>query len=297
MKDYFSTNLDTKLTSFDTRSILYVDIENRKCQIIRMLEINRNENNLTFYQLAHIDIPLERGLTLNSQQDNFLLFHENEDNIRLDFLDSLIGEFQRYKKEQEDQQRLQLTTQNQIHHQNNESTTPKAWEFKDIQTNYFIDDNEIEQQMQRISEEAAKRPVDLSPNQWEWYQIKGYYYNNKKFEKQNTKHSNQEKKIPEEKRKNFLNKVLSAPISGEVYIDSDTLSWRIFILKWIKKEQHGNKLNVSLIELINEMKDSGIIFNQKDAIAKYPIKSFLDYYQKEIKKDLKMDITIEFIDD
>lgn len=297
LKDYFSTSLGTKLNSFDTRSIFYVDIENRKCQIIRMLEINQNENNLTFYQLAQIDIPLERGLTLNSLQDNFLLFHENEDNIRLDFLDSLIGEFEKFLKKQEEQQRLQLINQNQIHHQNIESITPKAWEFKDIQTNYFIDDNELEQQMQSIAKEAAKRPVDLSPNQWEWYQRKGHYYNNKKFEKHTTKQSNQEKEIPEEKRKIFLNKVLSAPIFGEVYIDSNTQSWRIFILKWIKKEQRENKLNVSLIELINDMKDAGIIFNQKNAIAKYPIKSFLDYYQKEIKKDLKMDITIEFIDD
>lgn len=52
----------------DTRSIAYVNIENRSCKIVRFLELVKNNRNLTFYKLSEPTIPLERALTLNPQQ-------------------------------------------------------------------------------------------------------------------------------------------------------------------------------------------------------------------------------------
>ena len=70
------------------------------------------------------------------------------------------------------------------------------------------------------------------------------------------------------------------------------MSWRNVILKWIKENQSGDSLVVSLQKIINHMKNNGVSFNQDDKLVKYPIESFLDKYQKTLKVELKKKIEL-----
>lgn len=48
-------------------------------------------------------------------------------------------------------------------------------------------------------------------------------------------------------------------------------------------------------KLINEMRASGLTFNQKESNVQYPVKDFLVFYQSALKKDLKKKIDITFM--
>jgi len=56
----------------------------------------------------------------------------------------------------------------------------------------------------------------------------------------------------------------------------------------------NDAVQISLPKVVNALKQEGINFNQKDELIQYPIKAFLTYYQKELKKDLKLTIPISY---
>lgn len=87
---YFQSEIVGQKGPMDIRSIAYVNIENRLCKVIRYIEVEKNSRNLTFYRLSEPIIPLERALTVNTKLDNFLLYLENEDEMRQVFKQKII---------------------------------------------------------------------------------------------------------------------------------------------------------------------------------------------------------------
>jgi hypothetical protein len=97
-----------------------------------------------------------------------------------------------------------------------------------------------------------------------------------------------------EKKEKVKEKLLIQPISGETYINGDKVYWRKVILKWINENQTGEVLYVSFQSLINYMRNTGVSFNQQEKLIQYPIKNFLQYYEKISKTEFKKKVQLIF---
>ncbi|SDN87444.1 hypothetical protein [Bacillus sp. OK048] len=288
--------------TIDTRSISYVNIENRKCKIIRFLEGEKNNLNLTFYKISEPTIPLERALTLNTQLDDFLLYRENEEDLRLAFMQSLLDKIKQAENEEKAQK--EALEKLQVEEEEEKKAASKRWRMDTEERSMLenermrISDVLVEQEMLQIAKAANKRPISMSPEEWEWYKKTGRTYAKRPNWSIQTlpvaSYEKTEEKIAKEQREKFKEKLLSQPIKGDHFIDGPPRNWRKFILKWIKKHQQEDNLIVSMKKLLNDMRDFGITFNQKDSNVQYPVKDFLNFYQTGLKKELKKKVNITF---
>ncbi|WP_209124361.1 hypothetical protein [Alkalihalobacillus sp. BA299] len=285
--------------NIDTKSISYVDIDNRICKIIRFLEAGQSERNLTFYKLAEIDVPLDRALSLNPNHDNLLLHGLNEDDVRQEFKVSLLRRLEiaeAEKKAREEKLKIEEELK--------KSREKKEFERKVIGEKYYndkeINEEELTTEMEKLAREASDRPVDMSPEEWEWYKKTGRRFtrrNNMIQTKQpSVTYESVEQKIKREKREKLKDKLLTFPITGESYLNGEREHWRRCVLKWIKVHTQEDELTISISKLLNNLKAEGITFNQNEKIVQYPIKNFINFYQQEVKKDLKMKLNLTYID-
>jgi hypothetical protein len=288
----------------DTRSIVYVNIVTRKCKVIRFAEINRHNRNVTILKLSEPTIPLERALTLNIRQDDFLLHIDNEAELRIAFLHEIMDKQQQVEREE---MAKREAFERKIKRQEDEKQAfinfvrlqeqKRAEYVKKVKS---IDDEQIEREMALRAEEASKRPVDMTPEQWEWQRKTGRMYpssKNSKAQRQlNSTNNQMEDQYTKQKRENFKKKLLTYPIKGDQYIAGHPSQWRAFILKWINTHKDGDSLIVSMKELLSDMKANQIIFTQKESHVQHPVKEFLMFYQAGVKKELKMKVNIIFAD-
>jgi hypothetical protein len=296
---FLKTRIDVTI---DTRSIAYVNIESRTCKIIRFLEADKNNRNLTFYKLSEPTIPLERALTLNTELDDFLLYRENEDEIRNTFKQKIMDRIIQVEMMEEQAKREALENFKREEEEKNaafEKLIIDAVEHSRLNhERRLITDEQEEQEILQRAIAASERPVSMSPETWEWYKKRGIVFNSRYNLPKKTQSVEENKKFVEKTvdvdREKFKAKLLSYPIKGDNFINGPAVNWRSFILKWIKENKREDTLNVSLKKLIYEMKDFGITFNQKDSIVQYPLKEFLIFYQTGLKKDLKKKINITF---
>ncbi|HZG71637.1 MAG TPA: hypothetical protein VEY51_08865, partial [Chondromyces sp.] len=300
---FLKEEMGTTTLEIDTRSIAYINVNDRTCKIIRFLESLQNERNITFYELSRPTISLERTLSLNDGKNNFLLYREDEGQLRQEFKNALItrreqAEVDKKEKAEKEAQKLKSQTgQGKVWEDPINMATQDPYK----QAPRDVSDLEIELEMEKRAKEAAQRPVDMDPNQWEWYKKTGRVYQRKSNQGlSSTKpdlNQTLQNKAFQEKREAFKEKLLTYPITGEHYINGDSREWRIFLLKWMNKGQKKEgELAVSIKRILNDMKAYGITFNQKEALAEAPIKNFFDFYQKEIKKDLKTKVILIYVD-
>lgn len=289
--EFFLKTTKADMETFDSKSIAYVDIANRLCTIFRFIPTSYQDRNMTFYRLTSIDIPLSRALTLNSKQNHFLLSRENEEEQRVAFMKDLIQRKQKVEQEQVqreqrrmDQERERARNANRVYPRYGKNTKV----FEGITVNTVVkSDNEILREMSERARKAAERPVEYSEAEWEF--VKKNEKGHLTLLKQNTsKLKNQLKEqIEPNKKERILEILVSKPVSGDLYINGDQEIWRRLVLKWIKENQVENSINVQLPKLIEYMKNAGITFNQNDKIVKFPIKEFLEFYQKTLLTELK----------
>lgn len=289
--DFLHEKIGMSNLEFDTKSIAYVNLDTRTCKIIRFLEFFQNEKNASFYKLSEPTIPLDRALSLNLQQDNFLLYREDEENLRLEFKNSLSHELEQVIKVREEEEALERNLQEERIHQDNEKKRKETQQRMFQEIVHTANEVSIDLEMQARAKAAANRPIDMSPEQWEWFKKTGTRH----FRTASLKPLTSQKDIiPNKKREIFKEKILTHPIQGEMYIQGDTREWRGKLLKWVKENQDGEVLMVSIIKLLNDMKLAGVSFTQSDTLAQHPIKSFLEFYSKELKKDLKIKLEIVY---
>jgi hypothetical protein len=161
---------------------------------------------------------------------------------------------------------------------------------------------QIEEEINRVMEERAReareRPVDISPERWEWMKKTGRapFKNQTQpaYQRYVTAYESTEVKMDKDRREKFKDKILYHPIDGSYYINGPSEFWRGLVLKWIKEHQAGEYISVSMKKLIADLKATGISFNQNENLIQHPLKNFLMFYQKELKKDLKQVINISF---
>jgi hypothetical protein len=44
------------------------------------------------------------------------------------------------------------------------------------------------------------------------------------------------------------------------------------------------------------LKEQGIKFEQQESLVTHPIQNFIDHYQKQLKKELRVALDVEFVD-
>jgi hypothetical protein len=275
--------------NFNTQNIAYVDISNRICTIYRFIETSHNNRNFTFYRLSSSNLPLDKALTLDTTHNQFAYSNMNEEDKRNDLLKKLIEKRQQLELEQrqkeEEQARLREEEEKK---QARLQAEHEEW-LKLRQKAKELEDQEIEKEMQERAKLAALRPIGIDPNRWGQSYSKQYLYSNSNNGQKPSESAFEsiDARIEKERKEKVKEKLLSHPITGEIYINGDNQYWRKVILKWINENQADEYLIVSIIVLLQYMKNSGVSFNQKDKLVQHPIKTFLEFYVKTLNTELK----------
>jgi hypothetical protein len=300
---FLISEIATTPIQINTRSIAYVNIFNRTCTLIRFLETEKNNRNLSFYKISDPTIPLERALTLNMQLDDFLLYRENEDELRQAFKQSLLAKIKQEKlKEIAERERLEKLKREEKKAKEESEKWRRAEEERTriYRENMQKVEEEIEKEMLEREKAANERPVVMSPEEWEFYKRNPRNFSkptNGYFQTQTiTSYATIEQRIANDKWAKFLERLLSRPITGDQYINGSTEKWRRYILNWISENKVQDEITVSIKKLLIDMKEKGFTFNQKENHVQSTLVNFLNYYQKELKKDLKQKINITFLE-
>lgn len=296
--NFFMKATGATMREFNTRNIAYVDVFNRLCTILRFIPISQHDRNITFYKLSSSEVPLSRALSMNGDQNHFVLSKENEDDKRNEFLKELTEQKKQFEIEQQkliDEQK-RIRAEEQLIKQ--EEGKRRAWlkaeeaeRLKQRQRVQELEDEQMEREMQEIARRAALRPIEVHPDGWNYRTKRQAQYSNYTYQK-NPAFPSYENTKDKKKKEKVRELLLTQPISGELYIDGDTKYWRKLVLKWINENQSGDTLTVSLQIIIDYMKSAGVSFNQNYKIVKYPIKVFLEFYVKTIKAELKKKIEL-----
>lgn len=303
--NFFMKVTGATMRKFNTRNIAYVDVFNRLCTIFRFIPISQHDRNITFYKLSSSEVPLARALSMNADQNNFVLSKENEDDKRNKFIEHLIGQKKQFELEQqkliEEQKRIRTEEQRNNIEEAKRRARLKAEEAERVMQRQRIqelEDEQMEREMQEIARKAALRPIEVHPDGWKNRNKRQTQYSNYTYQQTPTVHSYEsiEDAIEKEKKEKVQELLMFQPIAGELYIDGDSKNWRKVVLEWINENQSGDTLTVSLKKIIGYMKNRGISLNQSDSIVKYPIKDFLEFYVKTLKVELKEKIELRIQD-
>jgi hypothetical protein len=96
----------------NVHSLIYVDLENRNSTIYHETELFSDGNTSTIYILDERKIPLERALTLNSEQDDFMLYHDSElediKRFKVGISSNYLSYLEQLKKEEEERKTWEL---------------------------------------------------------------------------------------------------------------------------------------------------------------------------------------------
>ena len=143
-------------------------------QSFAFIPISQHDRNITFYKLSSSEIPLARALSVNADQNHFVLSKENEDERRNDFLKELIERKQQFELEQqrlrEEQERIRAEEERIKQEEEKQRARLRAEEverLKQRQRAKELEDEEIEREMQERMRRAALRPIEVHPNYWD----------------------------------------------------------------------------------------------------------------------------------
>ncbi|MFC6038922.1 hypothetical protein ACFPYN_05575 [Paenisporosarcina macmurdoensis] len=312
--DMLNETLNTDSLSVDTQSIQYLNVNERTCKIVRFLHTaDSNDRNTTIQSLASpITIPLSSALTLNEDQTGFHLVGDQEDALRNDFKQKLFRIVEESKvvvesvkptypmylkpppKEEElpDLPKFSLLNKGGTIYIKESRQTAPVQDYDDYDPEY----EQVLREMAERAELASHRPIDKSPEQWERELYGNPTPTYIAYPHTSLKRSLEKTRDPfyEKKRMDFKDKILDSSIPGSHYIESGSTQWKLSVLRWVKEEMVNDAVQVSLPKVVIALKQEGIKFNQKDELIQYPVKAFLTYYQKELKKDLNQTITISY---
>jgi hypothetical protein len=294
--DFFMKDTGATMREFNTRNIAYVDVFSHLCTIYRFIPISQHDRNITFYKLSSSKIPLAQALSVNENQNHFVLSRENEGKKRNDFLKELIARKEKFELEQ---QRLREEQERIRQEEEKLRASLRAEEEERIKQRLRVqelEDEQLEREMKEVARKAALRPVEIDPEGWKYRKKAQYNQYTYQHNPTSSNYETIEDTISKKRKEKVQELLLSQPIKGELYIDGDKRTWRNVILNWINENQLGESLVVPIQNVIDYMKSSGITFNQNEKLVKYPIKDFLDFYEKTIKVELKKKVNLTIIE-
>ena len=156
--------------------------------------------------------------------------------------------------------------------------------------------------MERRILEAAKRPVDVGPFQpSSRASFQGSSYS-KPYMKAAAPVTIKELKTTWDtwEKKKFIKayeRWIEYPVFGSAYIHNPAKEWKDKVLTWVDEQPFQPAITIRMDELLTYLESQGILFLQSHSLSKAPIKTFIEYYQKELKKEFKFTQVIEFISD
>ncbi|MEX3624943.1 hypothetical protein [Viridibacillus arvi] len=290
----------TDLLSIDTKSIHYLDINKRECKIVRFLQSKQHEKNSTIFSLVPpITIPLSKALTLNEDQTEFQLFHENEENLFVDFKKSIL----KHMKMKEERnlilnniKPINIILEDVVQKKNEIHSKWNAEHYE--KENISSELEEDEQRSDYRKEMANLRPVGFSEPEWRHHQMQVKKYG-KKYEMEyginQVPKTSQTDSMDKDRSDRLIETLYIFSINGSQYINGESKHWKKYVFNWIEKERKSRDLIISLSKLLKDMKESEFTFNQNDKLIHIPIQNFIKYYEKEFKKEFKESINISYI--
>lgn len=81
-----------------------------------------------------------------------------------------------------------------------------------------------------------------------------------------------------------VDEILNHYVNGEAYFIGDQRKWKEIVLNSFELIYHDK---ISIPQLLQKIKEQGIEFKQSQKIMSYPIKEYLQFISKKIKKDIK----------
>lgn len=91
--------------------------------------------------------------------------------------------------------------------------------------------------------------------------------------------------VPEKKYKEFVERLLTIRIEGEIYIQSPNIVWRKIMIDWLEENYFEEEWTVSVQEMFDKLQKSNVEFSANSiTLLKYPIRNFLSAYTKSIKE-------------
>jgi hypothetical protein len=311
--------LNDRPFNFQVKSMPYFAPYERKINIIRFLQENDNpKKTRTVYK--PIQVPLEQALTINYEKSDFIYTKENEDCYREEFKRQLELihqrqenlrkqlELERAIKEKEESKRREF-----IKAQEEER---KKSAYRNAEENYgstptvpFIGRSQQQMDSDLKRDLGYLQRKDSSKNSYwhkqviqhmkEYFGVEGEDVEEKEgqnlekapvSEKAASKETSEQKhhlekqdtiasSLPNWKVEEILNHY----VNGEAYFIGDQRKWKEVVLNCFELIYH-NKISTS--QLLQKIKEQGIEFIQPEKIMSYPIKEYIQFIRKKIKKDI-----------
>ena len=270
------------ITAFDTRSVIYLDTSNQNCTIYRHLWSQEADLNLTVYSLTNTQVPLNHLLQVNLHDQTIEMVERDEQEQRAAFLKYITDKKKQHDMERENEQDRfrfdQVTNEDKDQRRQTRAAKQRSVSHKKHIRRRDAEDEKIETEMRERARRAKARPVNQHPD----------YLNRESDGLRAAPSSVTERSATRQaKREELKHILLTQQLPGDLYINGHLSAWRTFILYWIKDHESGNRLEVSVSRLIQDMRAAGFTFQQNDSLVEKVLADFLTFYQKQLKEKLK----------
>jgi hypothetical protein len=287
--------------SHQVKSMTYIAPHEREIKIIRFLH-EKFDPKKTRTLVKPISLPFEQALAIKNDQTSFSYLSQEEDVYREEL---------RRQLEEISQEEERIRNQRELERRKREEEVERQKELarvlgeerkkqQDVQrTNEYIDytksvpftgrtQQQMNADMRREMEFLDRRNSAKEPY---WYrqvvQHMTKYYNSE-YENQQTKvdpapvvepKNNIASKLPDWK----LDEILNHYVNGEAYFTGESRKWKEVVLNSYELIHTGR---ISIPQLLQKIQDQGIECKQPEKIMAYPIREYLEFIGKKVKKDV-----------
>ncbi|MBB3908746.1 hypothetical protein [Anoxybacteroides rupiense] len=265
----------SKYEPFDTRSIVYVNPEDRTCKILRFLMTNQRH---AFVLTTPLEISLEQALSITPDMETFQLYSHEENKQMVLLKEELLAKYYQILAEEE---RLQEAIYEHI-----QTMEERIKEWGQASTNNKIRsqeemDEDLSRRFKALNSSYMKRKAELLIQSARQHILQHHTVNTYPEPSDMTT----EEKVAMKKREEQKEKILNYKIAGETYINGNPRKWKEIVLyKFNAVYRH----EMTLPQLLDYLKKNNVTFNQSEKLVIYPIREFLLYIAKEVGKDLNV---------
>ncbi|WP_335486414.1 hypothetical protein [Neobacillus niacini] len=82
-----------------------------------------------------------------------------------------------------------------------------------------------------------------------------------------------------------VEEILNHYVNGEAYFIGDQRKWKEIVLNEFELIYHNK---ISIPQLLHKIKGQGIEYKQPEKIMSYPIKKYIQFISKKVKKDIRL---------
>ncbi|WP_449623172.1 hypothetical protein [Robertmurraya sp. Marseille-Q9965] len=311
--------LNNRPFNFQVKSMAYFAPHESEINIIRFLQENENlRKTRTVYK--PIKVPLEKALTINHEQSDFIYTDENEDGYREEFKRQLERiyqqqenlrkqqEFERARKEEEERKQREFVRAREG--ERKKRAAQNTSDYYDSTTDVPFtgrSQQQMDADLKRDMQSLQRKNLSDKPY---WYKpaiqhLSKYYGGDGEVEKDPQSIENApinetglcsatlENDRPWEAKSNItsrlpnwkVDEILNHYVNGEAYFIGDQRKWKEIVLNSFELIYHDK---ISIPQLMHKIKEQGMEFKQSEKIMSYPIKEYIQFISKKVKKYIKL---------